>query len=73
MDWFAMATEWAKELSKLKAPYQIVSIETAWGFMEVERGRNPDIVLKEVLTRIAEKHAEWKEGERNASPSQRPN
>lgn len=50
-----MAAEWATELSKFKGHELLVSEEAVWGFGEVERGRNPDIVLKEVLAKIAER------------------
>ena len=52
-----VAKEWAKELSKFRTPEEmkVVSKVTAWGFQEVERGRNPDTVLKEVLAKIKER------------------
>lgn len=52
-----MALEWAKELNKYKKPAQlkIVSEVTMWGFGEVERGRNPDVVLKEVVKKIEDR------------------
>lgn len=51
----AMAKEWAKELDKFKGHEMLVSEETVWGFAEVERGRHPDTVLKEVIARITER------------------
>ena len=49
-----MAMEWATELGKLKGCELLVAEYTMWGFAEVERGRNPDVVLKEVLAKIEE-------------------
>lgn len=51
----AMAKEWATELGKFSGHEHIVADETMKGFEEVEKGRNPDIVLKEVLAKIAER------------------
>lgn len=51
----SIAMEWAKELSKFKGHDKIVAKETMWGFSQVERGRHPDIVLKEVIAKITEK------------------
>lgn len=51
----AMATEWATELSKFKGHELLVSEEASWGFGEVERGRHPDVVLKEVIAKITER------------------
>ena len=50
----AMATEWATELSKFRGHELLVSEVMLWGFDEVERGRHPDIVLKEVIAKIGE-------------------
>lgn len=50
-----MAKEWADELSKFKGYEYLVAKEAEWGFAEVEKGRNPDIVLKEVLKRIEDR------------------
>jgi hypothetical protein len=47
-----MAKEWAREIGRLDGDEQIIAKHTIWGFGEVERGRNPDVILKEVLTRI---------------------
>lgn len=51
----AMAAEWATELGRFKGHELLVADETLWGFSEVDRGRNPDIVLKEMLSKIKEK------------------
>lgn len=51
----AMAREWTTELSKFKGHELLVSEETMWGFGEVERGRHPDVVLKEVIAKITER------------------
>lgn len=51
----AIAKEWADELSKFKGHELLVSEETMWGFSEVTRGRHPDVVLKEVIAKIAER------------------
>lgn len=50
-----MAKEWATELGKFKGHEMIAAEEATWGFEQVNKGRNPDIVLKEVLIRIAER------------------
>ena len=49
-----MALEWATELGKLKGCELLVAEHAAWGFNEVDRGRTPDVVLKEVLAKIEE-------------------
>ena len=49
-----MAMEWATELGKFRGYELLVAEYTMWGFDEVERGRNPDVVLKEVLAKIEE-------------------
>lgn len=49
-----MAAEWATELGKFRGYELLVAEYTVWGFKEVERGRNPDVVLKEVLAKIEE-------------------
>lgn len=51
----AMAVEWATELSKFNGHELLVSEVAAWGFAEVEKGRHPDVVLREVLAKIAER------------------
>lgn len=52
-----MAIEWARELSRREynGHEQIVAEVVAWGFMEVERGRHPDAVLKEILSKVGER------------------
>lgn len=50
-----MAIEWANELSKFKGHELLVSDVTMWGFGEVERGRHPDVVLKEVIAKITDR------------------
>lgn len=50
----SMAMEWATELGKYRGYELLVAEYTVWGFDEVERGRNPDVVLKEVLAKIGE-------------------
>jgi hypothetical protein len=52
-----MAREWARELGKqsFRGHEQIVAQETAHGFAEVEKGRHPDTVLREILSRIEER------------------
>lgn len=50
-----MAQEWASELSKFKGHELLVSEEAAWGVAEVERGRHPDVVLREVIAKITER------------------
>ena len=72
-DWLGMAKEWAKEIGTLQVPYHIIAEQTAWGFKEVEAGRNPDVVLKELLAKITEQHEQWKEAAKNAPASHRPN
>ena len=53
----AIVQEWATELGKpeYKGHELIVADEAAKGFMDVERGRNPDVVLPEVLRRIRDR------------------
>lgn len=51
----AMAKEWATELGKFQGHELLVADEALWGFSEVNRGRNPDTVLKEMLSKINEK------------------
>lgn len=50
-----IAHEWATELGKFKGHELIVCEESMWGFEEVERGRHPDTVLKEMLVKIRER------------------
>lgn len=52
-----MAMEWARELSKkeFNGHEQIVAEEIARGFTQVEKGRHPDVVLREVLSRVGER------------------
>lgn len=52
--WPGQAMEWATELCKFRGYELLVAEYTQWGFDEVERGRNPDVVLKEVLAKIEE-------------------
>lgn len=53
----SMAREWARELGKhaYNGHEHIVAEETMHGFAEVEKGRHPDIVLKEVLAKIEDR------------------
>lgn len=51
----AMATEWANELAKFKGHELLAADVAQWGFAEVERGRHPDVVLKEVIAKITER------------------
>lgn len=55
----AMAQEWARELGKAeyKGLELFVTEVVMWGFCEVERGRHPDIVLKEMLAKCDERIA----------------
>lgn len=50
----AMASEWATELGKICGPGQefLVAEVAAWGFQEVEKGRHPDAVLKDMIRQI---------------------
>lgn len=50
----AMAKEWSAELLKFKGHELLVSKEAMWGLGEVERGRHPDVVLKEVIAKITD-------------------
>lgn len=50
-----IAQEWALELGKIKGHEAIVCAETMTGFEEVDKGRNPDVVLREVLAKIEER------------------
>lgn len=50
-----MAKEWARELGspRYRNHELLVAEVVSWGFNEVEgRGRNPDVVLKEMLKKI---------------------
>lgn len=51
----AIAREWATELSKFKGHELLVSEVAPWGFAEVEKGRHPDVVLREVIAKITER------------------
>ena len=53
----AMAREWARELGakKFDGHESIVTEEIVAGFAEVERGRHPDAVLREVLKKIEDR------------------
>lgn len=55
----AMAKEWARELGKAKynGMELFVAEVIAWGFAEVDRGRPPDTVLKEMLAKCDEQIA----------------
>ena len=53
-----MAQEWADEIAKLNVPYGLIIAEMMWGFQEVERGRHPDRVLREVIARVGNRHAD---------------
>ena len=70
----ALAVEWANELSKFRGHELLVSEVTLWGFGEVERGRHPDIVLKEVLAKINERLPQSinLKSPSNADPPSRP-
>lgn len=52
-----MALEWARELGRFWGHEHLVAEEATWGFAELERGRHPDAVLKEVLKRIEDRIA----------------
>lgn len=47
-----IAGEWATELGKFKGHELLAAEIASWGFLEVEKGRPPDTVLKEVLVKI---------------------
>ena len=48
-----LAREWADKINDIKGiPQHILAKELSWGFRQVESGRHPDIVLKDVLERI---------------------
>ena len=53
-----MAREWAIEFDKFDLQDKIYTEYVAnimtWGFSEVQKGRDPDAVLKEVLAKIHE-------------------
>jgi hypothetical protein len=51
-DAMVLAKEWASAMSALKAPQFIIAEEFAWGINQVQSGRHPRIVLKDVLDRI---------------------
>lgn len=57
MAWYVkMAREWASELGKFPKGYEfLIAKETQAAFAEVEKGRKPDVVLKEMLARIRER------------------
>lgn len=59
IDWLGMAREWATEFNKFDLKDKIYAEDVAqimaWGFEEVQKGRNPDVVLKEVLAKINER------------------
>jgi hypothetical protein len=58
MKFFDMAMEWSTEVGKIPPGNEMDTVEAlTWGFGEVERGRNPDAVLKEVMAKINEKIA----------------
>jgi len=46
-----LAKEWAA-LASYDAPWHMIAEEMAWGFKEVEAGRHPDSVLKDIKERI---------------------
>ena len=51
-----MALEWADEIGKLKGyDLAMVSEEVTRGFNEVQQGKNPDAVLKDVIRRVKER------------------
>jgi hypothetical protein len=47
-----LAHQWAEKLGTIKASQHIVAQETLWGFEQVEGGRDPDSVLKDIIERI---------------------
>jgi hypothetical protein len=51
-DAMKLAKEWAHEMQAIGGPQFIIAEEFAWGFREVENGRHPKIVLKDVVERI---------------------
>lgn len=50
----SIASEWAVELGKFKGHELLVAEIAAWGFQEVDHGRHPDAVLKDMLAKIAD-------------------
>lgn len=50
-----MAQEWANELSQFKGYEHRIADLIFEGFAEVEKGRNPDTVLKALLATIRDK------------------
>jgi hypothetical protein len=52
-----LAKEWAT-LASYDAPWSVIADEMAWGFREVEGGRHPNIVLKDVKERIEKRKTE---------------
>lgn len=52
-----IAKEWADELGKFRGHEAIVAEIAAEAFGEVERGRNADVVLKEMLAKIEDRIA----------------
>lgn len=67
-----MALEWATELGKFRGCELLVVEYIMWGFEEVERGRNPDVVLKEVLAKIEENKDRLQQHANSAPGALRP-
>ena len=52
-DAMMLAKEWARQVNAIEGvPQHIIAEEFAWGFNQVELGRHPTIVLKDVVERI---------------------